>query len=206
MSGRKGRRRRKDALRTEMRARRGSTEPNERTRMARAVEDRLAALPEFAEARTVLLFYSFGSEVGTAGVAQRVHSAGRRLLLPFLADGSMEAAEVLPGDDLAPTTYGPKEPGRRVPVDPGEVDLVVTPGLAFDRRGRRLGYGGGYYDRYLARLRPDAARVGIAFSLQIVDEVPAGPADQPVHLVVTDTEVIDCRPGAVGPETVGGPL
>jgi 5-formyltetrahydrofolate cyclo-ligase len=206
MSGRKDQRLLKEALRTEMRARRASIEPRERTRMARSVEDRLASLPEFSEARTVLLFYSFGAEVGTGGVAERVHSAGRRLLLPYLADETMEAAEVLPGDELVPTTYGPKEPGRRVAVDPGEVDLVVTPGLAFDRAGRRLGYGGGYYDRYLARLRPDAARVGIAFSLQVVDEVPAGPADEPVHLVVTDIEVIDSRPGAVEPETSGGPL
>ena len=195
----------KDALRAQMRGVRASIDPEERARMVRAVEERLAALREFAAAGTVLLFYSFGSEVGTAGVARRVLGEGKRLLLPFLADEGMEAAEVVPGDELSPTAYGPREPARRVAVNPRKVDLVVTPGLAFDRAGRRLGYGGGHYDRYLARLRPDAIRVGIGFSVQVVDEVPAGPADQQVHLVVTDAEVIDCRTDD-GPETAGGPL
>ena len=60
-------------------------------------------------------------------------------------------------------------------VDPDEVDLVITPGLAFDRAGHRLGYGGGHYDRYLGRARPEAPRVGIGFPLQLVDEVPVEP-------------------------------
>jgi 5-formyltetrahydrofolate cyclo-ligase len=195
----------KEPLRAQMREVRASIDPEERARMVRAVEEQLAALPEFAAAGTVLLFYSFGSEVGTSGVARRVLGDGKRLLLPFLADEGMEAAEVVLGDELSPTAYGPREPARRVAVNPRKVDLVVTPGLAFDRRGRRLGYGGGHYDRYLARLRPDAVRVGIGFSVQVVDEVPAGPADQRVHLVVTDAEVIDCRTDD-GPETAGGPL
>jgi 5-formyltetrahydrofolate cyclo-ligase len=70
---------------------------------------------------------------------------------------------------------------------------VVTPGLAFDRHGRRLGYGGGHYDRYLARLGPRAVRVGIAFSIQVIEDVPAAPEDERVHVVVTDAGVIDCR-------------
>jgi 5-formyltetrahydrofolate cyclo-ligase len=195
----------KDHLRAEMRRLRASIDPEDRARMVREVEQRLAALPEFGAAGTVLLFYSFGSEVGTSGVARRVLDAGKRLLLPFLADEGMEAAEVVPGDELSPTAYGPREPARRVAVNPRKVDLVVTPGLAFDRAGRRLGYGGGHYDRYLARLRPDAARVGLAFSVQVVDRVPAGPEDQRVHMVVTDADVIDCR-SPDGPGTAGGPL
>lgn len=106
----------------------------------------------------------------------------------------MEAAEVRPGDELRPTDYGPREPAGAAPVDPGEVEVVVTPGLAFDRAGRRLGYGGAHYDRFLDRLRPDAVRVGIAFTAQLVDEVPAGPRDRRVQVVVTEAGAIDCRP------------
>jgi 5-formyltetrahydrofolate cyclo-ligase len=176
-----------------MRAARAAIDPRDRARLTGELERRLLALPEVAGAGTILLFYSFGSEVETSGVAEHVHRAGRRLLLPYLEAGAIEAAEVRPGDPLTPSTYGPKEPSRRVAVEAGEVDLVITPGLAFDRRGRRLGYGGGYYDRYLARLRPDAVRVGIGFSVQVVDDVPAGRTDERVHMVVTDAEVIDCR-------------
>jgi 5-formyltetrahydrofolate cyclo-ligase len=183
----------KAKLRARMRAARAAIDPGERVRLAGELERRLLELPEMAEAGTILLFYSFGSEVDTSGVAEHVHRAGKRLLLPYLEAGGMEAAEVRPGDPMTPSQYGPKEPGRKVAVEAEDVDLVVTPGLAFDRRGRRLGYGGGYYDRYLARLRPDAVRVGIGFSTQVVDEVPSGPTDELVHLVVTDEEVIDCR-------------
>jgi 5-formyltetrahydrofolate cyclo-ligase len=184
----------KGAFRDRMRALRGTIPPLERARLADLVEGNLFALPEVAASRTVLLFYSFGSEVATRGMASRALGGGKRLLLPYLEAGTMEAAEVRSHDELVPTGYGPREPARRVAVEPAEVDLVVTPGLAFDRRGHRLGYGGGHYDRFLGRLGPAAARVGIGFSLQLVERVPDEPGDQRVDLVVTDAEVIDCRP------------
>jgi 5-formyltetrahydrofolate cyclo-ligase len=128
-------------------------------------------------------------------MAARVLAAGKRLLLPYLSEETvMEAAEVLPGEALEPTHYGPREPGRRVAVDPDQVDLVVTPGLAFDGEGNRLGYGGGHYDRYLARMGRGALRVGAAFSLQIVERIPTEPGDERVDVVVTDEGLLDVRP------------
>ena len=106
----------------------------------------------------------------------------------------MEAAEVRPGSRLEATDYDPKEPAERIAVDPERIDAVITPGLAFDRSGARLGYGGGYYDRYLARLEAHAARIGIAFAEQVVDAVPDDELDQPVDLIVTDEEVVRVRP------------
>jgi 5-formyltetrahydrofolate cyclo-ligase len=145
-------------------------------------------------ARTVMLFYSFGSEVGTSGMAARVLGSGKRLLLPFLDEAAgMEAAEVKPGTSLTVTPYGPREPAHRVAVDPREVDVVITPGLGFDRRGHRLGYGGGHYDRYLERMGERALRVGVAFSVQIVRYIPIDALDQPVDVVVTEAETINCR-------------
>jgi 5-formyltetrahydrofolate cyclo-ligase len=126
-------------------------------------------------------------------MAERALSEGKRLLLPYLEGQVMEAAEVRRGDELTPTDYGPKEPMSRIPVNPEAVDVVVTPGLAFDRRGHRLGYGAGYYDLYLSRLAPRAVRIGVAFSIQVVDRVPAGPKDVAVDLLVTDQGSFDCR-------------
>jgi 5-formyltetrahydrofolate cyclo-ligase len=180
----------KKELRARMRAIRAAIPPEERAVLAARAESRLLALPEVRDARCVLLFYSFGSEIPTAVLIRRLLARGRRVLLPFLTEGSMEAAEVRPGDPLHPTDYGPREPARRVPVDPAALDVVITPGLAFDRRGHRLGYGGGSYDRYLTRLHPAAARVGIGFSSQIVDEIPVEETDEPVDAVVTDEAVI----------------
>jgi 5-formyltetrahydrofolate cyclo-ligase len=186
--------REKADLRARMRDLRAAVPQNERLRLAGLVEERVFGLPEMRAARTVLLFYSFGSEVETSGMAQRVHAEGKRLLLPFLEAERMEAGEVLPNDELVVSSYGPREPTRRVAVDPAEVDVVIAPGLAFDRDGYRLGYGGGHYDRYLHRMGSRALRIGIGFAGQLVERVPRGPADERLDLVVTDAGVIDCRP------------
>lgn len=185
----------KAALRAKMRRVRSTIPDGERRRRGEAIRERLLGHPEVGEAGTVLIFASFGSEVPTRDLASDLHAAGKRLLLPYLAESGMQVAEVDPDEPLVASTYGPLEPPRRTPVDPSEVDVVVAPGLAFDRRGNRLGYGGGAYDRYLARLSPATLLVGIGFREQVVDEVPTGPGDVPVHIVVTDREVIDTRSG-----------
>lgn len=185
----------KTALREQMRLNREAIPPEERARKAAAIENRLFGMKEFHLAHMVLLFYSFGSEVATGGIAEHILSGGKRLLFPVLTSQGMEAAELRPGDRLVSSGYGPREPSRRHPLDPSEVDVVITPGLAFDRRGFRLGYGGGHYDRYLLRLRPETTRIGLAFSEQLIARVPDEPSDQRVHLVVTDSEVVDCGTG-----------
>lgn len=177
-----------------MRDRRASLAPDERERLARRAAALLLSLPEVAGARAVLLFSAFGTEVPTAGLRAKLLHDGARVLLPFLTEaGEMEAAEVSPGEPLAASGYGPREPASRVPIDPAQIDLAIVPGLAFDRRGGRLGYGGGHYDRYLARLAPGTPVVGLAFSLQLVDRVPTDSGDRRVDLVVTDEGVVDAR-------------
>jgi 5-formyltetrahydrofolate cyclo-ligase len=187
----------KATLRARMRAVRGAIPPEERALLADRIEARLGDLPEVRRARTVLLFYSFGSEVPTSGIARRLLDRGQRVLLPFLEASTMEAAELRADRPPVVTTYGPKEPPERVPVDPSEVDVVLTPGLGFDRDGYRIGYGGGHYDGYLSRLGPHATRIGIGFDAQVLEAVPHGERDERLDFVVTDRETIDCRPGRV---------
>jgi 5-formyltetrahydrofolate cyclo-ligase len=184
---------RKQDLRARMRGLRDSIPLEERLRLGSLIQENVFRLPEMGRAGTVLLFYSFGSEVPTAAMIQRLLDQGVRVLLPFLQGSAMDAAELRPGDLLAATTYGPREPSSRAPVNPSGVDVVIAPGLAFDAHGYRLGYGGGHYDRYLSRLGPGTLRLGIAFHFQVVPSVPQGPEDLPLDLVVTDGETIDCR-------------
>ncbi len=98
-----------------------------------------------------------------------------------------------PGSPMAATTFGAMEPSSGRVLDPGELDLVVVPGVAFDRSCNRVGYGGGFYDRLLGRMRQDTAAVAVAFALQVVPEVPSGPIDRRVDAVVTELDVIRCR-------------
>ncbi len=185
--------RRKAALRARMREMRVAISPEERAASAERVMARLFDVPTVRMARTILSFSSFGSEVPTEEIVRRLHEEGRRVLLPFVEGHEMEAAEAPAGDSLVATDYGPMEPTERVAVHPSEVDVVLVPALAFDRLGYRVGYGGGHYDRYLARLGPRAVRVGVAFHAQVVTAVPHGVEDEPVDLVVTDAETVDCR-------------
>jgi 5-formyltetrahydrofolate cyclo-ligase len=184
----------KERLRRLMRAVRAAIPPEERAAAGSAVEAALLELPAVAGASTVMAFASFGSEIPTGGILAGLRAAGRRVLLPFLVNGEMEAALVEPDAAMAPSSYGALEPVMRRAVDPSVVSVVVAPGLAFDRAGRRLGYGGGYFDRYLRRIPATAARIGIGFSVQVVDEVPVGPGDELLDLVVTEAGVIVCSP------------
>jgi 5-formyltetrahydrofolate cyclo-ligase len=161
--------------------------------MGRALEARLFALPELARARAVLVFSSFGSEVPTEGIVGRLAREGRLVALPRLSGGEIEARAYRPGDAVVRAPFGALEPVDGELVPPEGLDVVIVPGLAFCRRGYRVGYGGGYFDRFLPRTRPDAFRVGICFHLQLVEEVPHGPGDVPVDAVVTDREVVRCR-------------
>jgi 5-formyltetrahydrofolate cyclo-ligase len=185
--------RQKAALRTRMKAVRAAIGPDQRGQAAARATERLFEVAGFSAARTVLLFSSFGSEIPTVAIAKRLLDDDRKVLFPFLDGGQLGAAWVRDAESLATTTYGPLEPSGRVAVDPGEIDVAVVPGLAFDRLGNRVGFGGGHYDRYLRRLPQPAIRIGLAFHVQLMDAVPHGPRDQPVDMVVTDQETIDCR-------------
>jgi 5-formyltetrahydrofolate cyclo-ligase len=180
----------KQALRARMRAVRSAISETDRIRRSSDVARRLLELPEAAGARRIFTFLSFGGEVSTEPVIAAFRDRGATVAVPVLEAGGMEAVDLPAGAALVLSGYGAMEPADRLPVDPAEIDLVASPGLAFDRTGRRLGYGGGYFDAFLPRLRPDCPVVGVCFAEQVVAEVPAGPGDRAVAVVVTDAEVI----------------
>jgi 5-formyltetrahydrofolate cyclo-ligase len=185
----------KRAIRAEVRAARDALAAAERAQRSAAIAERALELDEMGEARVVLGFWSFGSEVDTAPLMGVLLERGRSVALPRIAGGELEPRTYVPGDPLAATSFGAFEPADGRVLDPATIDVVVTPGVAFDRMGRRVGYGGGFYDRFLPRLRPDALRLGLAFDLQIVTGVlPGGGFDLRVDAIVTESEVIRCPP------------
>ncbi|MGH2795412.1 MAG: 5-formyltetrahydrofolate cyclo-ligase, partial [Actinomycetota bacterium] len=143
-------------------------------------------------AENVLGFASFGTELPTDAVIAAILTAGKRLLLPYVDGEHLRAAEVRSVEDLAPGYRGIREPVARVPVELAEAGVVLVPGVAFDGRGNRLGYGGGFYDGLLSEITTRVPRIGVCFDLQVVDDVPAGDHDQPVDLVVTERRLIRC--------------
>ena len=160
---------------------------------SRAIVKRLAELDQIRRASTLMVYLGFGSEVLTDDLILRGWEEGKRIAVPLCRPVSREliACRIDGFDELECGHYGLREPkaDRLRPVPPGEIDAVVVPAVAFDRQGHRLGYGGGYYDRFLPGA-PRATRIGVAFARQIVAEIPAGPHDVTMDCIVTEREVI----------------
>jgi 5-formyltetrahydrofolate cyclo-ligase len=164
--------------------------PEREDRSARIAE-RVMSLPEVERASTVMAFWTFGSEPDTTPLIAALHARGVRVALPRIVEGDLQVRAFIPGDPVTMTPFGAGEPVDGEVIDPGEIDVIVTPAVAFDRSGRRVGYGGGFYDRFLPTTRPDSARIGIGFGVQLVDDdLPNGHFDLRVDAVVTEAEVV----------------
>jgi 5-formyltetrahydrofolate cyclo-ligase len=183
----------KRALRREVLADRDALPDAERAARSEAIAARLLDLDEVAGAGAALAFWSFGSEVDTTPLLDGLRSRGTRVALPRTRDGDIVPVVWTPGSSMTQTSFGAREPVDGQVLEDRELDLIVVPGVAFDRSCRRVGYGGGFYDRLLARTDEGAAAVAIAFSMQVVDEVPSGPLDRTVDAIVTEDDVIRCR-------------
>jgi 5-formyltetrahydrofolate cyclo-ligase len=154
---------------------------------------RLTELREIRESSTLMVYLSFGSEVVADGLIVWGWEAGKRIIVPLCRPEGRVLTPCLIGgfDELETGHYGIREPkaDRLRPVPREEIDTVLIPAVAFDRQGRRVGYGGGYYDRFLPEI-PRAARIGAAFACQIVAEIPPDPHDVPVDRIVTEKRII----------------
>ena len=169
----------------------------ERVARSTAIHRRFLGLPEVEDVRVVMAFWSFGSEVSTPPLLEALHARGVRVCVPRIDGGAdLEAVAYEPGDPMTETSFGAREPADGTIVAPEVLDLIVTPGVAFDRSGHRIGYGGGFYDRFLRRARRGVPRIAIAFDLQVLsNELPVGRFDLGVDVIVTETETIRCAPG-----------
>lgn len=170
-------------------ARRDALSPADRSRASALIADRIRARPAWREARCILAYCQMRSEVDTSSLLAAVLAAGHTLLLPRVdwAARNLLAVPVTSLAQLAPARYGVPEPHDGEPVPPATADLVLVPGVAFDTRGGRVGYGAGFYDRLLAALPARVPRWGLAFEAQVVDSIPAEVHDQRVDAVVTES-------------------
>ena len=184
--------REKRRIRREVLERRDAAPAALREGWGERIAERTIELPEIQAATIVMVFSSFGSEVPTGPLIERLRERGVTVALPRIEEGDLVPIAFAPGDPVRQTSFGALEPIGPNSLDPSSLDVIGVPGVVFDRDGRRVGYGGGYYDRFLRDLT--AFRVGIAFSLQVIEgRLPAGSFDLPVHAIVTEEETI--RPG-----------
>lgn len=185
----------KKAIREEALRRRDSIPPAVRRAKDRAVAERLLPLEEYRGAKRVLLYASFRTEVATGEIVEEAIRSGREVVLPRVdAENGALTKHVIGGiHELSPGFMGIPEPSSDVRVKVEEVDLVVVPGVAFDPLGRRVGYGGGYYDRLLPRIKGIKPVVALAYEEQLFESLPGEEHDVGMDIIVTDRRVIRCH-------------
>ena len=162
-----------------------------------AIRQGILHLSEFTNAKTILFYASFRSEVDTSEMIKITLGQGKRVILPKVdkENKKLKLYEIKDMNELAKGYMGILEPSvseeRLTGLD--DIDLVIIPGAAFDVSGNRLGYGAGFYDRLLAGIKKKIPVIAPAYEEQIIEKIPSEPHDVKVKKIVTDMRVIECE-------------
>jgi 5-formyltetrahydrofolate cyclo-ligase len=180
----------KNRVRQAMRERREAMTPGERLEKSRQICRHVLHL--IRDGETVMTYSSKELEVNTGPLIGALLSSGNPVIVPIIVreDVSLRLSFLKDPSVLVLSTFGVPEPiGNEIPARAEEVDTIILPMLGFDRTGGRLGYGAGYYDRFLAR-NPQIRRIGIAFSCQEADEIPCDSNDIHMNLIITEDGIV----------------
>lgn len=183
----------KARLRPTLLAARRALTADQRRAAAHAATAGVLVSAAWRDARVVALYQAYGAEIDPAALRAAAHAAGKTVALPRVDAAGVTLRVVDADTPLVLSAHGVQEPAADRPtLPPDQPDLIVVPGLGFDRRGGRLGHGGGHYDRLLARLPAGCRRVGFAYDQQVLDLVPTEPHDLALHALVTPAGWVDC--------------
>lgn len=186
----------KGAIRREVLRRRNSITKEEKKTKDEFIRNTVIGLPEFVNARTVLLYASYKSEVDTFELMKYCFSNAKIVTLPKVDPLSSEL-EIYEIKDLSELASGyqnipePNVPENRRVMQVSDIDLIIVPGVAFDDQCNRLGYGKGFYDKMLSEKSSPA--IALSYEEQIVNSVPAQPHDIKMDIIVTDKRIITCN-------------
>lgn len=183
-------------LRSRLRACLLALSPEQRKEKSRKACRNLIATEPFQNASIVMMFLSLPHEVDTSEAILQAWHLGKTVVVPKI---SWQQRHMIPvrinslDTGFSTGTWGLRNPTTGVPIPFGQIDLVVTPALGYDRAGNRLGRGGSYYDRFFANKDLTATRCGLAFAEQVMELIPTTESDEPVEWLVTDEEVVHCN-------------
>ena len=184
----------KNRMRQSILARRRSLVGDERHAADLRAQQHLLECPAFAAAKSVALYAPVHGEVATEFVREQTFTRGIRLVYPAVHRGHIQFRTVTSNGDFIRGAYGIAEPGPDCPVvATDDIDLIVVPGVAFDLRGHRIGYGKGYYDRALHHLEGQGRLAGLCYSFQLVEEIAGEPHDVVMDMIISDTKVVLLR-------------
>jgi 5-formyltetrahydrofolate cyclo-ligase len=186
----------KKALRTEALRHRSALSPGYRQEASEAIGKHISEWNLFLEAESIGLYAHYGSEVSTQELISLCFALGKEVSLPRThetQDGlHMDFYRIESFQELQPGFKGILEPSEELGLPRVSPSFLMVPGLVFSRRGDRLGYGAGTYDRYLSRRNPMPFRLALSFDAQIVTSIPSGPQDIPMNAIVTESGIRHC--------------
>ncbi|MFT5727200.1 MAG: 5-formyltetrahydrofolate cyclo-ligase [Desulforhopalus sp.] len=172
---------------------RNSLTESEITTRSENICESILKLPEIINSKTIFVYVSFRSEVSTFKLIERLIAHGKTVTVPItrVKDKRLDAIKIKNvTSDLEPGYCDIPEPTNILCktniIDPSEINAILLPGSVFDKRGGRFGYGGGYYDRFVSNI-PNAVRIGLAFDLQVVEQIPLQPHDEILDYVMTES-------------------
>ena len=175
----------KQNLRQEMRQRKKTYGSEQLRRMSQPIIEALLAHPRLMSAHAILLYASLADEVNTHELINTLLQQGKTLLLPVVVDDhTMKICRYTHDTNVGHGSFGIMEPQAEAFTDYEQIDLILVPGMAFDRHGHRLGRGKGYYDRFLSQAK-DCYKIGVCFPFQLVDEVPTDEHDVRMDEIIT---------------------
>ncbi len=181
----------KDALRRELLTRRRGIDQAACQFAGTAAQRRLASLDAFRTAACIALYAPVQNEIDTGLLFLEARSSGKRVLYPVVCEDTLQFREVTEREQLTAGAFGILEPCEIGEINgPAAADLIVVPGLAFDLQGHRIGFGKGYYDRYLSQLSSPAILVGLCHDFQLLETIPCEEHDVRMQYLVTEKHLI----------------
>lgn len=185
------------SIRTEKLRQREAMSEGMRRVASAAITSEVLTLIEDEAWETVHCYLSFRSEVSTATLIGQLIVNGTKVITPFVEpDGELSHHELIGLEGCSKGPYGLPHPARNEFLATDLIEAVFIPLSAFDRSGNRLGYGKGFYDRFLQRLPAKTRRIGLAFAIQEAEQIPAMEHDQKLDMILTENEMIDTRSAA----------
>ena len=187
----------KKLIRTSILEKRNSLTTREIKEAEQLIINNLMKLNQFMQSQNVFCYLSFRSEVPTKGIIAHCQQQGKNVYIPVCVNETKEMTISLYDHEvnLAASNYGVQEPTKETIkiADRDILDTAIVPGAVFDSRGYRIGYGAGYYDKFFAHTKKKIYKIALAFSFQIIDEVPTDDFDIPVDCIITEQGIVICN-------------
>lgn len=180
----------KDILREEYFNIRNSLSLDKVLRVSRKITNMFINLEIVKKSRNFMLYYSFKKEIITYDLIDILFREGKNVFLPYISNNKIMISRIYSRKDLKPGAFGIMEPVERQNIDINKMDVIVVPGLLFDKNGYRIGYGGGYYDRLLSSITSDITTIGLVYDDFLQERLPIARYDMPVKIILSEKQVL----------------